>query len=108
MGIVTSYFPGHIRLRASILKDLDIASAAIKAIEDLGFIGTFSHNPKTGSILVEYDPKQITPEKLERLKPMLSGIMALKRKVVLYNPKDKEFMLSEIERLSKEASMRLG
>ena len=75
MGIVTSFFPGRIRLRCTILRDPEIATAAIIAIESVGFAGTFTHNPKTGSILVEYDPTQITKDKIEKLKPMLSEVM---------------------------------
>lgn len=108
MGIVTSFFPGHIRLRGAIFKDSELANAAIKAIKGVGFSGTFTHNPKTGSILVEYDPSQITKDKVDRLRPMLAEFMRLKPRVFAYNPKDKEFLLKEIDRLAEEATSRLS
>lgn len=103
MSVVTSFFPGHIRLRCPILKDKDITDAVINAVKELGVNAFFTHNPNTGSLLVEYDPKEITLERVSVLKPMLSGVMKLKPKVLLYCPKDKPFLLSEIERLKEEA-----
>ena len=103
MSIVTSFFPGHIRLRCPILKDDDITEAVMNAVKELGFNGTFTHNSKTGSLLGEYDTKEITIERVEVLRPRLSGVMKLKPKVFAYCPKDKDFLLSEIDRLKKEA-----
>ncbi len=107
MSVITSFFPGHIRLRCPILKDKDITDAVISAVKELGVNADFTHNPKTGSLLVEYDPKEITIERVSVLKPMLSGVMKLKPKVLLYCPKDKPFLLSEIERLKEEAKRLL-
>ncbi len=108
MSVITSFFPGHIRLRCPILKDVDIANAAIKAIESIGFSFDFKHNPQTGSILVEYDPTQVEIDKIEKLRPMLSELVKLKPLILCYDAKDKEFILAKIEKLSKEASERLS
>ncbi len=108
MGIVRSFFPGHVRLRCSILKDADIANKAMSAMKELGFEGSFTYNPQTGSILIEYDPKVMTVDKIMPLQSMLKDVMRLREKVIIYSPKNKAFLLSEIDRLKEEAKKLLN
>lgn len=108
MGIVRSFFPGHVRLRCSILKDADIANKAMSAMKELGFEGSFTYNSQTGSILIEYDPKVMTVDKIMPLKSMLKDVMKLREKVLIYSPKNKPFLLSEIDRLKEEAKKLLN
>lgn len=108
MGIVRSFFPGHVRLRCSILKDADIANKAMSAMKELGFEGSFTYNSQTGSILIEYDPKVMTVDKIMPLKSMLKDVMKLREKVLIYSPKNKPFLLSEIDKLKDEAKKLLN
>ncbi len=107
MSIVSSYFPGRVRLRSPFLRDSDLRCAVIDAIEELGFSGTYKVNEDTGSVLVQYDPDQLTGNIIEALRPMVNEMAKLRMKVEYYTPKDKAFLLSEIERLKKEAEGRL-
>jgi hypothetical protein len=62
------HHPGRLRARAQVFlhaKPSDpavvAARAAVRTITDAG---CFSHNPKTGSILIEYPPSSIEPDEL--------------------------------------------
>lgn len=107
MSIVTSYFPGRIRFRAPFLRDRDLRNALISAIGELGFSGKYTVNESTGSVLVEYDTAQITGDILETLRPMAAAVAPLRTKAEYYSSRDKDFLLSEIERLKEEAKRRL-
>lgn len=93
MSIVSSYFPGRIRLRAAILKDAAIVEALLKALEGNSAIKSTQWNPKTGSLLVEYDSNVIKPEKLAFLIP---EVKHLQRKVLFYSEKNRAELLAEL------------
>lgn len=52
--IVTSFFPGRIRLRANIFKDSEIYEKALSILksEDNDSIINIQHNQITGSVLI--------------------------------------------------------
>lgn len=65
--LVTSFFPGRIRLRAPIFKDAELYQKARRILEKLdenGAIKRLDHNPTTGSVLIEYETKKLPMEKL--------------------------------------------
>jgi copper chaperone CopZ len=61
--MVVSYLPGRIRLRFKELKDPEIAGRAIGQIRCVPGITRVEVKPLTGSILIEFDPKILPPEK---------------------------------------------
>lgn len=66
--MITSFFPGRIRLRAPVFKDaclVEKASSIIKKIP--GFIN-LENNIITGSVLIFYNPDIVPQEKLLSLK----------------------------------------
>lgn len=62
--IVTSFFPGRIRLRAPVFKDEGLCQKAMKILSESDAVKNVQHNLITGSILLEYDPKKVPMEKL--------------------------------------------
>lgn len=74
--IVTSFFPGRIRLRAPAFKDQHLYNHARyiieKAFGEVGMpesaIKTMENNSVTGSVLIEYRPERIPVQKLAAFK----------------------------------------
>ena len=52
--IVSSFFPGRIRLRNDVFKDDDIFSALYSAVGSHSAVKKVERNERTGSVLVEY------------------------------------------------------
>lgn len=105
MSIVTSYFPGRIRLRASILKDSVIVNALMDSLKGNSAIHNIVWNPKTGSVLVEYDSAVIKPEKLAFLIP---EVKHLQRKVLFYSEKNRAELLAELPVLKEKIEKALA
>ena len=103
MALVSSSFPGRVRLRSSILKDKDIADKLIAAVKELGFDGNFSYSALTGSILVEYDPSLINESVINKLKPLEKSVRELRPTILFYTNKDKDYLLSQIDSLKCKA-----
>ena len=51
--IVSSFFPGRIRLRNDVFKDDDIFSALYSAVGSHSAVKKVERNERTGSVLVE-------------------------------------------------------
>ena len=62
--MITSFFPGRIRLRAPVFKQVDLAEKARKILLKFEAVKNIEHNPVTGSVLIEYDPDKVPMEKL--------------------------------------------
>ena len=62
--MIVSFCPGRIRLRFRELKNKTIAETASARIRETAGISNVEINALTGSILVEYDPHILSPEKL--------------------------------------------
>ena len=62
------HHPGYVRLRADAFIDVgdddDAMSAARQAAEAVEGVLSWTHNPKTGSVVVEYDPERIEADDL--------------------------------------------
>lgn len=66
--MITSFFPGRIRLRAPVFKDTVLVERALSVIKKVpGFIN-IENNLVTGSVLIHYDPEKVPQEKLLGLK----------------------------------------
>ena len=62
--MITSFFPGRIRLRAPVFKQEDLVEKAKKILEKFDAVKNIEHNPVTGSVLIEYEPDKVPMEKL--------------------------------------------
>ena len=62
--MIVSFVPGRARLRFKELKDPAAAESAKTRISQAPGVTKVETNPATGSILVEYDPEALPPEKL--------------------------------------------
>ncbi len=100
--IVTSFFPGRIRLRAPVFKDTQLFERAKSIIQSsTDAVKTIEHNPVNGSVLITYSPEKIPVEKLSGLKDFLTR---LQHKAEHYTPDDKEavmLMLDEFEEITR-------
>ncbi len=92
-----NYFPGRIRLRDAVLKDDDIRAAALAVAEKITHCTSYSYNPKTGSVLIEYDAATVDENKLLPLKNL---VMKLRSKVLFYTPRNKNAVLETIAEIA--------
>jgi hypothetical protein len=57
------HHPGRLRVRAEVLReDTDLAARVSSALDEMAGIRRVTHNPRTGSILVEYEPGLVEPD----------------------------------------------
>ena len=100
--MIASFIEGRVRLRANALKNpekLKQLEDAVKAHD--GVLGTFA-NPRTGSLLVEYDPTRVPKENLLMAAELLKQELGLapeakkegKKLVQLMNPKAEMALLT--------------
>lgn len=80
--LVTSFFPGRIRLRAAIFKNEELCEKARKILSKSDAVKKIEHNPLTGSILLEYDIKKVP---MEKLLPMQDFFMKLGKEAEHYD-----------------------
>lgn len=62
--MITSFFPGRVRLRAPIFKETDLVEKARSILSKSDAVKNIEHNPVTGSVLIEYNPAKVPMEKL--------------------------------------------
>lgn len=100
--IVTSFFPGRIRLRAPVFRDTEIFERAKSIIQSsTDAVKTIERNPVNGSVLITYSPEKIPVEKLAGLKTFFER---LQHKAEHYTPEDKGplmEMLNEFEQITR-------
>ncbi len=93
-----NYFPGRIRLRDRILKDEELREAALAVARKITDFSSYQYNPKTGSVLIEYDESTVPMEKIESLKPL---IMKIHPKISFYSERNKPILLEAFEEIGK-------
>lgn len=98
--IVTSFFPGRIRLRANIFKDSEIYEKALSILksENNDSIINIQHNQITGSVLIEYIPEKVPMEKINSIKEKL---LQLNYAAEHYSIEKKQNILLLIEEIGK-------
>ncbi|MBQ4377782.1 MAG: hypothetical protein II821_01090 [Treponema sp.] len=62
--MITSFFPGRVRLRAPIFKEMDLVEKARSILSKSDAVKNIETNPVTGSVLIEYFPSKVPMEKL--------------------------------------------
>jgi hypothetical protein len=60
--LVIHHHPGRLRVRAEAFREGDAAARARAALDAEHGISQVSHNPRTGSLLIEYQPALADPE----------------------------------------------
>jgi hypothetical protein len=65
--MIVSFSPGRVRLRFKELKDRAFAALVCGRVKETPGITRAEVNPLTGSLLIEYDPALLPPEKLLEL-----------------------------------------
>ena len=97
--IVSSFFPGLIRLRDAVLEDEDIACALKSAVEAHKSVKHVEYNTRTGSALIEYEPSELPAEKFELFK---DEIHALQKLCSSYTEAKKNELLKAIKTLAEK------
>ncbi len=64
-SIISSYFPGRVRVRHTALKNPETVEGILAMLKFYPGLGSVSSNPQTGSLLIHYDPAQISEADLE-------------------------------------------
>ncbi|MEL3913021.1 HMA2 domain-containing protein [Treponema pedis] len=96
--MITSFFPGRIRLRAAVFKDEEITAAAVSILKKFPALKNIEHNPLTGSILLEYNHSKVD---INQLKPLLPILEKLKDEANIYSEDKKVKILSILKDLDK-------
>lgn len=91
--VVSSFFPGRIRLRSSLLQDTDICAALKTALEQQPAVRKVEYSTHTGSILIEYESDKLPLKKLNKLKAELDELKLL---CDTYSEKKKPVVLKKI------------
>ena len=99
--VISSFFPGRIRLRDKVLKDAEISAALRDAIEWHEAVKNIEHNLVTGSVLIEYEVDKLP---LPALTALTSELLGLKRLCDRYNGRDRKPILDKIAELKSELS----
>lgn len=97
-----NYFPGRLRFRDPILRDIDIRNAALEVVKMICPQAEITYKESTASILVVYAADSVNPEKLVPLKPML---LKLEPKIRFYTIKKKEDVLARIAEIKSKIAL---
>ena len=97
--MISSFFPGRIRLRDEVLKDVEISAALQDAIQEHEAVKKIEHNLKTGSVLIEYSVLKLPVQKLTSLKEEL---LLLQDMCAHYSNSTKPAILAKIAELKQK------
>lgn len=86
-------FPGRLRFRDPILRDIEIRNAALEVLQLLCPQAQISYKESTASILAVYPEAAVNPD---MLKPLLPLLLKLEPKIRFYTPKKKDDILAGI------------
>ncbi|MCR5494513.1 MAG: hypothetical protein K6F15_02660 [Treponema sp.] len=94
--MITSFFPGRVRLRAPIFKETELVNKAKAILQSSSSVEKVENNPLTGSVLVEYDTEKVP---MDKLIPMQDFFMKLAKKAQNYSGENKSEILSMLDEL---------
>ena len=98
------YFPGRLRFRDPILRDIEIRNAALEVVRIICPQAEITYKESTASILALYPADKVNPDSLQPLVPLL---LRLEPKIRFYTPKKKNDILTGIAEIkSKVEKMR--
>ena len=99
--MITSFFPGRVRLRAPIFKEADLVKEACSILKKSDAINSIENNLVTGSVLIEYEPEKVP---MEKLLPMQDFFMNLAKEAQNFDRNDdncRKKILNMLEKLDK-------
>lgn len=99
--MITSFFPGRIRLREEVFKDPIIVEEAIKILKSSDAIKSVENNYRTGSVLLEYEPSKVP---MDKLKPLIPFFEELRKLTVCYSEKKRPELLAKLKEFEKIVS----
>ena len=95
--MITSFFPGRVRLRAPVFKEADLVEKAQAILKKSDAIKRVEHNPVTGSVLIEYEPSKVPMEKLAAMQEFFMRLANEARRFDGTNRPQILSMLNELE-----------
>lgn len=99
--MITSFFPGRVRLRAEVFKDSALVEKAMSILKKSDAVKNVQSNLRTGSVLLEYYPDKLPLEKLKPLKPFF---MELRKDALFYSSKKHDLLMKKLDELEKIVS----
>ena len=99
--MITSFFPGRIRLRAPVFKESDLVAKAKEILKKSDAVKNVENNPVTGSVLIEYEPSKVPMEKLLPMQDFFTRLAACAQKFDGSDSARKEIsvMLCQLEKI---------
>ncbi len=94
--MITSFFPGRVRLRAPVFKESDLVEKAMSILKKSDAITHIENNPLTGSVLIEYNPSKVP---MEKLVSMQDFFMKLAKEAEHFDGTNREKILSMLDEL---------
>ncbi len=94
--MITSFFPGRVRLRAPIFKEADLVEKARSILQKSDAIKNIENNFLTGSVLIEYYPEKVP---MKKLLPMQEFFTNLALEAKHFDGSNRQKILSMLEEL---------
>lgn len=79
--MISSFIDGRVRIRCDALRNPDAAAAIEGTLRETPGVLSATANPRTGGLLVEYDPDAVTQEQLLEAAKMLDAFAAQEQAV---------------------------
>ena len=95
--MVTSFFPGRIRLRAPVFKESDLVEKAISILKKIPALKNIENNLLTGSVLIEYEADKVPVEKLLSLRDFF---MELAKEAERFDGTNRARIIEMLEKLN--------
>jgi len=99
--MITSFFPGRVRLRAPIFKEAELVAKAKEILKKSDAVKNVEDNPVTGSVLIEYEPSKVPMEKLLPMQDFFARLAACAQKFDGSDSERKQIsdMLCQLEKI---------
>lgn len=94
--MITSFFPGRIRLRSPVFKDTVIVEEAQRILSQFSAATDIQCNPRTGSVLLEYNPEEIP---VEQFNSITDSLLSLHNLAKNYTPNQRNLVLEKLQEL---------
>ena len=96
--MVTSFFPGRIRLRAPVFKEADLVEKAVSILRKFPALKNIENNLLTGSVLIEYQADKVP---MEKLLPLRDFFMELAKEAECFDGSNRNKIIEMLEKLDK-------
>lgn len=96
--MVTSFFPGRVRLRAPVFKEEALVEKAIEILRKFPALKNIENNLLTGSVLIEYQADKVP---MEKLLPLRDFFMDLAKEAEGFDGTNRGKIFEMLEKLNK-------